>query len=106
MADVPSMTDLRRRLLAESNAFDQRSKFYLQAIESPTTTFADFDAHEGLASAGVYAWLLATVLHRVVEEKPNVEEILAYIVSSALDGDLDWRGLANGGIGDSSAGVS
>ncbi|ACU71932.1 hypothetical protein Caci_3023 [Catenulispora acidiphila DSM 44928] len=90
-----NITDLRRELVADSHDLCERSKAYLAAMKHSNSTSADFDAFEGLATAGVYAWTLAAVLRRFVEVHPESAEMLALVIGEVMSSGDDWLEDAN-----------
>lgn len=92
MPKTRTITDIRRELVAESEGCHQRSRHYLAAMKLPTSTHADFDAYEGLATAGAYAWAMAAILRVIDEGKP---EAVASIIEAAVADGTDWLEDAN-----------
>lgn len=97
MPETRTITDIRRELVAESEGCHQRSRHYMAAMKLPTSTNADFDAYEGLATTSAYAWAMAAILRVVDEGKP---EAVAPIIEAAMADGTDWLEDANSDLND------
>jgi hypothetical protein len=92
-----SVTDVRRRLVAQSDAYFERRQRYSKAILTGAPTDTDHDAYEGFATAGAYGLLIAGVLGQL-EKTPGLGDTaaaLADVVAHVMDGGDDCLEDAN-----------
>lgn len=70
--DNPTVADVRRALVAESNDFYERRQPIHRAMHDAPKDDPNFgplfDAYESLVAAGCYAWLLAAILRKLAQD--------------------------------------
>lgn len=85
-----SITDLRRALVAESEACHQRRQQYHVAMKNNPEDQAAPDAYEGLVGTGTYAWLVAGILRLLEQRHPETAATVADWTEESLNSGVDW----------------
>ncbi|HEY8977712.1 MAG TPA: hypothetical protein VIN75_26090 [Burkholderiaceae bacterium] len=98
----PTVADVRRALVAESEEFGTRRLPYSRALRgSFDATQADFDAYEALCAAGSFAFVLAAILRKLAEDhgEAYAAQFAAVVHSAMADGPDGIDECANDDLG-------
>lgn len=102
---TPTVTGVRRKLIAESRDLHRRLRPHTRAQgtvpPSDPVTQAHLDAREGLHTGGCYAWLLAAMLRQLAEDHGDeYAGKFAGAVHDVMASGLETLEYANDDLGD------